>query len=55
MKGIDVPVFTSTQVNLFAPQTSNVAFGVVRALITDSSDTSGSLSFIDSDGQVNHC
>lgn len=55
MKSIDVLVFISTQVNLFAPQTSNVAFGVVRALVTDSSDTSGSLSFIDSDGQVNHC
>lgn len=43
------------QVNLFAPQTTNPAHGVVRALATDASDvarTNASLSFIDSDGQV---
>lgn len=43
------------QVNMFAPQTGNPSFGVVRVLAKDSNDVSrnnNSLTFIDSDGQV---
>ena len=43
------------QVNMFAPQTGNPSFGVVRVLAKDSNDAgrnNNSLSFIDSDGQV---
>lgn len=46
------------QVSLFAPQTSNPSYGVVRALAKDSNDVSranSSLTFVDSDGQVSMC
>ena len=46
------------QVNLFAPQTGNPSYGVVRLLAKDSNDNSrknNSLAFIDSDGQVSVC
>ena len=41
---------------MFAPQTGNPSFGVVRVLAKDSNDVgrnNNSLTFIDSDGQVN--
>lgn len=43
------------QVNIYVPQTGNAAFGVVRAMVKDSSDTwkgNSSMSYIDSDGRV---
>jgi hypothetical protein len=45
------------QVNLFAPQTGNPSYGVVRVLAKDSNDISranNSLTFVDSDGQVSN-
>ena len=40
------------QIRLYYPETGHPAYGVIRALVKDSTDTSNRASYTDSDGRV---
>lgn len=44
--------FLCPQIRLYIPETGNDAYGIIRAIVKDSTDTANRDSYVDSDGRV---